>query len=453
MGRSRRIAARWWASRESGSVATTAPKGTTAGEAHSLTIRKTATKKAVSKKDAAGPSTFGPAITPNGVLVTLRNAADATLSVETEQGAFAIPLADLADGSIRTYLNGRVIAQRVPPVVAVADGPDQEDFPAASAEVDGSTWVVYVVHTPRGPAVSEAITERPKNFARFVPEGGGDQIKLVRFAGGKVVGEPIDVTGPGRDVWRPAVAATGSKVVVAWSENLDGRWSLLSRSFTTQGSPLSAPRILNPGAGSIADLVLAAGPDGKVWVAWQAWDNGQADIRLASIDQPDRWIVVGDSPANEWSPSLAVDKGGRVHVAFDSYRSGNHDVILRTVEPDGKVGDPVVVAGSDRFEVRPSIAVDPRGRVWVAYEERSANWGKDSENLVDGKGSSLYRESAVRVAVVDGRRVLLAPDPVAEGGSAIPGDEQLSPADGCPRRPPLVDLPPPARGDLGQQTR
>ncbi len=58
------------------------------------------------------------------------------------------------------------------------------------------------------------------------------------------------------------------------------------------------------------------------------------------------------------------------------------------------------------------MAVDPRGRVWVAYEERTPNWGKDAVNLLDGKGSSLYRTSQVVVACVEGGRVLRAPDPV-----------------------------------------
>jgi hypothetical protein len=397
-------------------------KGTDAWEAKSLTIRKVAAKKkqaTAAKKEAGGPTTFGAAITPGGVLVTLRSPGDATLSIETEQGNFAVPLADLLDGSIRRYLNGRVAAQRVPPVVALADGPDQEDFPAASAEVNGTTWVTYVVHSPRGPVISEALTGRPKDFAKYIPEGGGDQIKLVAFKGGKVSGEPIDVTGPGQDVWRPSVAATGSKVVVAWSQNLDGRWPLIARTFDADGSSTGSPRVQTDGQGPDSNVVLAAAPDGKVWMAWQSWRDGRADIRLAPVDDPSKAVAVGDSPANEWSPAIAVDKGGRVHVAFDSYRSGNHDVILRTLEPDGKLGEPVVVAGSDRFEARPSIAVDPRGRVWVAYEERTANWGKDSENLIDGKGSSLYRESAVRVACVDGRRVLIAPDPVAKAGDLL----------------------------------
>ncbi len=100
-------------------------------------------------------------------------------------------------------------------------------------------------------------------------------------------------------------------------------------------------------------------------------------------------------------------------MAYDTYQAGNFDVQLRTRGSDGTLASPVAVAASPRFEVRPSISVDPRGRVWVAYEERTENWGKDAENLQEGQGTTLYRQSAVRVRCVDGSRLLDAPDPVA----------------------------------------
>ena len=47
-----------------------------------------------------------------------------------------------------------------------------------------------------------AVKEQPKNFADFVPKAGGDQVRLLHFQKGKA-GPPLDVTPPGRDVWRP----------------------------------------------------------------------------------------------------------------------------------------------------------------------------------------------------------------------------------------------------------
>ena len=161
-------------------------------------------------------------------------------------------------------------------------------------------------------------------------------------------------------------------------------------------------------------MVLATAADGQVWMAWQGWDKGQADILLAPVEKADASIRVSESPANEWSPAIAADSGGRLHVAFDSYAAGNYDVVLRTRDRDGTLAPAVAVARTPKYEARPSLATDRSGRVWVAYEERTEDWGKDAENLVEGEGSTLYRKSAVRVRCVDGARVLDAPDPVAE---------------------------------------
>src|SRR5262249_13399130 len=154
---------------------------------------------------------------------------------------------------------------------------------------------------------------------------------------------------------------------------------------------------LTRGAGTDTDPVLATAPDGKVWMAWQNFSEGRSDILLAALDRigapltPQR---IGDSPADEWSPALAIDRSGRVHVAYDTYQAGNYDVMLRTLNPDGTLASARVVAASPRFEVRPSVAADPQGRVWVAYEERTENWGKDFGPFAQGTdGTALYRAS------------------------------------------------------------
>jgi len=63
-----------------------------------------------------------------------------------------------------------------------------------------------------------------------------------------------------------------------------------------------------------------------------------------------------------------------------------------------------LIAASSRFEARPNIVCDAQDRVWVAYEQRAADWGKDFGPLAPVQGSPLYmRGSSVQVrCVVDG---------------------------------------------------
>jgi hypothetical protein len=400
-------------------------------KARSCRVRKEAVAKVDTVKVKAapkpapprptGPSTYGRTVAPNGVVLSLKDAAGSAMTVETAQGRFLVPLGRLSDGAAISLLDDRVRAQQAFPHAPLFEGPVQQDFPAAAADAAGTrVWVAAVWHEPRGPELLPALSERPRSFADSAPTGGGDQLRLipVALAGGIATpGAPLDVTEPGRDIWRPAVATAGNgSVFIVWTEQRDGNWDLFGRRYDPKSGTFAAQERLTLQSGPDTDAVLATAADGTVWMAWQAWSEGQADIFLAAFDASAKLagtpVKISDTPANEWAPSITADKSGRVHVAFDSYAAGNYDVVLRTREADGGLGPPLLVAATPAYEARPSVAADSRGRVWVAYEERTPEWGKDSVNLLDGKGSSLYRASKVVVAVVDGGRLLRAPDPV-----------------------------------------
>jgi hypothetical protein len=387
---------------------------------------KKAQAKAKAKMKAAmkalgGPTTYGADMTPNGVVVTLKDAAGAMLDVETAAGRFNVAVDRLADGSAVSLLGDRVRAQRVLPHAGLLERPGQDDFPAAATDAAGSTvWIAYVHHEPRGPELVPALDAPPPNFAEYAPTGGGDQVRLLRFTGRDrrwQASAPLDLTEPGQDVWRPSVATDASGgVTVVWTEKRQDNWDVFGRRYNPKTQSFAPVERMTDQPGTDTDAVLATASDGTIWMAWQAWRDGQADIELVSLPRDAKrggaTIKVSEGRADEWSPSIAADSSGRVHVAYDTYEAGNYDVILRTREPDGSLSKPLVVAGTAAFEARPSVAADARGRVWVAYEERTTNWGKDAVNLLDGKGSSLYRAAGVVVACVDGQRVLRAPDAV-----------------------------------------
>ena len=111
----------------------------------------------------------------------------------------------------------------------------------------------------------------------------------------------------------------------------------------SQNRLISPVERLTDQPGTDTDAVLATASDGTIWMAWQAWRSGQADIELAPLATDGKLgaapIKLSDGPADEWSPSIAADGSGRVHVAFDSYQAGNYDVILRSREPDGSLSE------------------------------------------------------------------------------------------------------------------
>src|SRR5439155_16510246 len=128
--------------------------------------------------------------------------------------------------------------------------------------------------------------------------------------------------------------------------------------------------------------------------------------------------TVSSSSGNEWNPSIAADSSGRVSVAWDSYRNGNYDVFARTAASPASWGKEVAVAASAYYEAYPSIAYDPAGTLWVAYEEGGEQWGKNF-GAEDSTGLALYQGRAIRLRGVtrNGAFVELATDI----GTALPG--------------------------------
>ena len=138
--------------------------------------------------------------------------------------------------------------------------------------------------------------------------------------------------------------------------------------------------------------------------------------------QGDAWggaALASDPPGNHWNPVIAVDSGGRAHLAWDTYRNGSYDIYRRTIGDDGGQETTAAVASSPRYEAYPAIAVDRRDRVWLAWEEGPLNWGKDRGYTLPsfGAGAAVGESALIRVAVLDGSGNLQAP--VADPATAL----------------------------------
>src|SRR5262249_2800285 len=143
------------------------------------------------------------------------------------------------------------------------------------------------------------------------------------------------------------------------------------------GQPGGAVR-LSTAPGSDIDPAATTDSNGRVWVAWQGWRNGKASI-FAAVQNGDTFskaATVATTAGNQWNPSIASYSTWRVSVAGDSYRNGNYDVFVRTATGPNAWGKETPLAASAAYEAYPSIAYDPAGTLWVAYEEGGERWGK-----------------------------------------------------------------------------
>ncbi|MBX6312763.1 MAG: hypothetical protein IRY99_07585, partial [Isosphaeraceae bacterium] len=383
------------------------------------------TKQAAKKKKKQAGGVMGPILR-----VTLDAPPTAQVTITTNQGAASFALADLTRGQPKEFLDGAVSVERQPAAVRLTGTATEDDFPALAKGSDGSYWLAYVAYEPGSETISQEgrrpqskVPLTPKDFDRLAPKDNGDRIRLRRFDG-KAWQPALDVTDRRLDVWRPTVAVDGKgNVHVAWAQQVDGNWDIYRRSYTPgqgggEGKWSETVRVTQD-KGSDFHVVAATDSQGIVWLAWQAFRDGNYDILATTIGdgqqrEPRR---VSDSKANDWSPAIAADAKGNVYVAWDTYDQGNYDVRLRNVAKDT---EPIVVANSARFEARPSLACDGQGRVWIAYEQGDEQWGKDYANNqlqrvpVENKGYALYINRTVRVKCLEDGK-LKQPSAALEG--------------------------------------
>jgi hypothetical protein len=360
--------------------------------------------------------TIAPPMVANGVLVLLdRESENTALTVRTAQGNFSVRLAEIPYGAGKRLLAGKALVDRVPEWSRLTSSPDEQDYPAAAADKSGTVWLAYIEfrHNPD----HDRIRATPNQFDLMTAPSGGDQILLKRYSNGSW-SDPIPITAPGGDLYRPAITIDGKgRPWVFWSANTHGNFDLWAR-VVENGKPGATVRITTA-PGSDVDAAAATDSAGNVWVTWQGWREGKASI-FASTQRGDAFsppATVSTSTGNEWNPSIAADSAGHVTVAWDSYRNGNYDVFMRTAT-EGAWSAEKPVAATPAYEAYPSIAYDPAGTLWVSYEEGGERWGKNF-GADDSSGLGLYQGRAIRLRGFT--RAGAAVETATDMGTALPG--------------------------------
>jgi len=364
-------------------------------------------------------------VVANGVIATFRDLApDSAVQVQTAHGNFKFRPADLPYGASRKFLDDGAMVDRVPVAAQLTSTRDEQDYPAVAVDRDGNIWVSYLQFTPNpkflGIRMAAPGAEPITNFAELAEPTGGDQVFVMRYASGKW-SDPIPVSPPRGDLYRPTVAVDGSNCVwVFWSANSGGNFDIFAA--PVQAGRAGKPQQLTTERGSDINPVAATDSNGQVSVAWQAFRGGRSQIRAARQQgtsfSPE--ITVAASAGNEWNPAIAASSSGEVAIAWDSYRNGNYDVIFRTYDTAGRGRPERAAAASARYEAYPTLAYDPSDRLWIAWEESGSGWGKDF-GAYETSGIALYQGRSIRVKVFQGEQAL-SPGNL---GATLPGVPNL----------------------------
>ena len=323
--------------------------------------------------------------------------------VRTAQGEFSFVPGEIAWDGSAAFLDGRAVLRRAPLTASVAAGSRDEDFPACSVASDGTVWCVYVAYDRGSPVDMDAVSRG--DFESLRPTDNGDRIHLLRFHDGvwRAMGA---VTEAGLDVWRPTIALASGRGFIAWSEQRNGQWDLFARPLDPADGSLGETLRVTQTPGADFNVALATDSEGRFWAAWQGRKEGGFDIWLQELGGDGGPQRVSTSAANDWNPSIAAGPDGAVWIAWDTYDKGDYDVYVRRAS-GGRLDAPIAVAASARFEARASVAIDSRGRPWVAFEDAAENWGKDYGDRWPGRQAvPFYQNRYIVVRTIAGDRVL-----------------------------------------------
>lgn len=304
-----------------------------------------------------------------GLIVSLEMYGPGRVTIETEQGKFTFNPSVVGWADRPQFLDGSVEVVRTPEPRRVSDGSAAEDFPSGLVDSLGREWLAYVTYT----------------------HGVGDRLWTLTD------GVPIALTRDGLDLAGTAMAEDAAgRVWVFWSEQREGNWDLWGRS--SEGETWSDAQRLTDSTGADIIPAAAADRDGRVFLTWQGGRDGQFDIFLRVLSGG-AWqdeLRVSTSPANDWQPAVDAS-GGEASIVWDTYESGNYDVRLRQWS-NGRLDEVSNVTDSDAFEARPDVHYDATGRLWLAWEEGDADWGKDYVKEIQNAGMGLLMRRQVRVA-------------------------------------------------------
>ena len=175
----------------------------------------------------------------------------------------------------------------------------------------------------------------------------------------------------------------------------------------------------------VAYPALAYDSNGGGWMVWEqsgAFGSRRASEIMVSRQQDDGWSaplpVTSDPPAWNHAPSLAIDGRDRVWVAW-SRSTGTDDAVWVTRWDDGRWSSPEEISLPGVVSRFPSLASGPNGQIWAAwsgyvennYELFVRQWDgaawKAPVQLTHDSGAGMY-DWAPCIAVGDGGSVWVA---------------------------------------------
>jgi hypothetical protein len=320
----------------------------------------------------AGEARLGGELPPRVALRRAPGALEPEVTVLwTARGdSTSIKIARSADGG-RTFTS--------PSALQAAEAIGDRGWPALTVAGDGVAHAIWLDHRElaasraaagahaahRTPGAHDGVAMAQKS-ALFYAALGGNAPSEVRVTGGVCYCCKTAL-----------VAGPGGRLVAAWRHVYPGNFRDIALSTSTDGGrTFSAPIRVNEDGWSINGCpddgpALAAGPDGTFHLIWPTVLDGPepqgalfyaSTTDGASLTRPVRIATLGGS--KPMHPQVAVDPDGRVVLAWDEYVGDHRVAALREIKTSGGIAfGPIVTL--DETAAYPALSATSEGLVAV----------------------------------------------------------------------------------------
>ena len=358
--------------------------------------------------------------------------------MKTEQGDFAFRVGDVPETNPLYFLVTRAKVYRVPPVEHVTTEEYEDDYPSIAKNKEGDldlAWIGYreeldrvffrrgrngiwgepVEVTPEPGdlfGTAAAVDDQGRTWIVWSQRAGTDWGLKSRCFDGSSWSDIVELTAiPGNHLFHRLVSDHDGRLHLVWQAGVDGRFDIYHR-WLAEGRWSAETLVSDPGKGArINDWSpdVAVDSKGTVWVVWDTYQGGSYNIRMRSIREGILGPIlrVTDSARFHANPSVAVDPLDRVWVAYDLadenwgkdtgflltggtglYESRRIGVAVydgsRWLEPLDRL-ERLLPPGLDRYSHSPRLISDSQGRMWIAFQTRTAanrsetNWGSGTK--------------------------------------------------------------------------
>lgn len=295
-----------------------------------------------------------------------------TITIGTE--THTVNLADLSKQPQTLFNGNAILRSEVPQQRYDNDSVTDDLLPVVTHDSKGQAYLLYLnVEHSKGLEVNNLLTGSFESLESPIINVG---LRLSLFQDGAwQFSEPV-TTGKLDSCLHPALAVDAKgRIYVAWlQKNLEG-WDIYYTSREPGGS-WSKPARLTKKSGAHQQLIAGADAKGRIWLAWQTWQESYYDIYAAVLNDDKHPLRVPGTVAERaqqmdgrWFPAMAADQLGNMYIAWSVFNQGHFDIeVMKMTEAAAKGKSWVLQAGA-LDALRPALKCDGDNQLWLAYEE------------------------------------------------------------------------------------